>query len=194
MKKIILIILLGISLLNAKVCKLTQLDEIEFSFSGYKTIYKVPMNATFTSFEYKPAAKEGNTLKALLVGATLIVDKKSVKSSDGAMDETLSLFFFDKLKGDEISAEILDVKMRNSREGTLSVKIGMNGVEKIINMKYYIMRNSLSASGNINILDFDAKDLFSSFSKECFDKHLGKTWSDVTLFYKIKKVCKTNQK
>jgi hypothetical protein len=85
-----------------------------------------------------------------------------------------------------ITAKIVDIKADKRvrgkpKTGVMSVAVTMNGITKNVPMNYTFNKGDLSATGNIDILDFSANKALSSINKACFDLHEGKTWSDVAI-------------
>ncbi len=197
MKKIILAVIFLISLVNSDSfakdsCTIEQVGDVKVGFEGYKTDFKAGVSSQFKSVKYSVGSKKANNLKELLIGSSVVIDTKNIKSDSAAISENIIKFFFDILESDKIKAEIIDVNATNRRRGNLSVDITMNGVTKRVAMSYVFRENSIFGLGKIDIVDFNAGKALASLNKACFDVHLGKTWEDVGINFEIpvKKVCK----
>jgi polyisoprenoid-binding protein YceI len=198
MKKIILIMYFIVSLVNARDvekdenCVLVKTGSAEIGFEGYKTEFKAGISANFDKIEYKLGSKDAKNLSEFFLGSSVVIDKNSIQIEEEPIEKNLVEFFFNLLDGDKITANILEVKPLNSKRGKLSISISMNGVTKNVEMLYFLKRNMLYGLGRIELADFNASEALSSLNKACFDMHLGKTWSDVGINFKIpiEKVCK----
>lgn len=198
MKKIILIIYFFISLVNASDikkfnnCKFIKSGNMEVGFEGYKTNFKAGVTVQFNDIVYNPGSVNAKKLSEFLLGSNVIINIKSLRTSVNLIGENLVNFFFKLLNDDQISAKILNVKPINLNRGNLSVEITMNKITKNVDMSYAERENKIFALGSINLVDFNASEALASLNKACFDMHLGKTWSDVNINFKIpiEKICK----
>lgn len=215
MNKIVLIIFCLLSFVNAdnlkkEICKMEQVGEIEIVFEGYKTSFKVGVTGGFNKIEYKIDAKDAKNISELLKNYSVIIDKQSVFSTQEPITKNLLKYFFNILKNDKIEAKILDLKAKNHdkviaaakrkedkisfdyKKGSIVLEVKMNNVVKNVDMTYYIKNDTLHSVGKLNLLDFNAADALTSLNKACFDKHLGKTWSDISIKFIVKtqKICK----
>ncbi len=172
-------------------CILSQDGSVSVSFKAYKTPAKVGVGGVFDSVDYKAIAPEGNNFREILVGSTVVIDTTSVNSKNEGRDKTLVKSFFKQMNDSVIKAKIVDIKsdkrMRGKpKTGVMSVAITMNGVTKNVPMSYIFDNGDLSATGNIDILDFSASKALNAINKACYDLHDGKTWSDVEIGFKTK--------
>ncbi|WP_373003848.1 YceI family protein [Sulfurimonas sp.] len=167
-------------------CILSQDGKVNVSWKAYKTPAKVGVGGIFDSVKYTAVAPKGNNFREILVGSSVVIDTASVNSKNSGRDVKLVQFFFEQMSSKNITAKIVDIKS-NKRErgkpktGVMSVAVTMNGVTKNVPMEYIFNKGDLSATGNIDLLDFSASKALSSINKACFDLHEGKTWSDVTI-------------
>nr|WP_321268577.1 YceI family protein [uncultured Sulfurimonas sp.] len=172
-------------------CILSQDGSVSVSFKAYKTPAKVGVGGVFDSVKYTAIAPEGNNFREILVGSSVIIDTLSVNTKHESRDATLVKFFFKQMKDSKIEAKIVDIKsdkrMRGKpKTGVMSVAVTMNGITKNVPMSYIFDNGDLSASGNIDILDFSANKALSSINKACYDLHDGKTWNDVAIGFQTK--------
>ncbi|WP_415395971.1 YceI family protein [Sulfurimonas sp. CS5] len=167
-------------------CILSQDGAVSVSWKAYKTPAKAGVGGIFNSVKYTAVAPKGNNFREILVGSSVVIDTKSVNSKNSGRDEKLVKFFFEQMSSKNITAKIVDIKS-NKRErgkpktGVMSVGVTMNGVTKNVPMSYVFNKGDLSATGNIDILDFSASKALSAINKACYDLHEGKTWSDVEI-------------
>lgn len=172
-------------------CELAQVGAVEVSWTGYKTEKKVGVGGVFDSVVYTPVAKSGENFRSILVGSSVVIDTSSVNSKNEGRDEKLAKFFFGMMSDKNINAKIVDIKADKRvkdapRTGVVDVEIEMNGVKKVVPMKYSFSDDVFEAKGVIDILDFSAGDALSSINKACFDLHEGKTWSEAGIAFKTK--------
>lgn len=167
-------------------CILSQDGQVNVSWKAYKTPEKVGVGGIFDSVKYTAVAPKGNNFREILVGSSVMIDTASVNSKNSDRDVKLVKFFFDQMSSRNIKAEIVDIKSNKRikgqpKTGVMSVAVTMNGITKNVAMPYIFNEGDLSASGNIDLLDFSASKALSSINEACFDLHKGKTWSDVTI-------------
>jgi hypothetical protein len=170
-------------------CILSQDGDVSVSWKAYKTPAKAGVGGMFDSVKYTAVAPKGNNFREILVGSSVVIDTSSVNSKNSGRDVKLVKFFFEKMSTKNITAKIVDIKsdkrMRGKpKTGVMSVAVTMNGVTKNVPMKYSFNKGDLSATGNIDLIDFSASKALSSINEACFDLHQGKTWSDVTIGFK----------
>ncbi len=202
MYKIILSALLTSTLLMATEaapamhCTFTQEGAVTVDWKAYKTPAKVGVGGIFDTVRYTAPEKEESDFKALLTGATVTIDEKSVNSKNKGRDAKLVSFFFDQMKGDTIEAKIIDIVVASEKKGipatgTIQTEIMMNGITKKVPLRFSYSDGILTASGVIDLFDFSASKALKSINKACFDKHLGKTWNDVDIGFTthIKALC-----
>jgi len=167
-------------------CILSQDGSVSVSWKAYKTPAKLGVGGIFDNVKYTAVAPKGNNFREILVGSSVVIDTSSVNSKNSGRDDKLVKFFFEQMSSKNITAKIVDIKS-NKRErgkpktGVMSVAVTMNGVTKNVPMNYIFNKGDLSASGNIDILDFSASKALSAINKACYDLHEGKTWSDVSI-------------
>ena len=172
-------------------CTLTQDGEVEVDFTAYKTAAKIGVGGTFDKVTYNSKAKSGKNFREIFVGSMVDIETASVNSKNKVRDNKLVKFFFEKMVGKNIRAKILDYKPNKRfkgkpKTGVFIVEITMNNITKIVPMNYIFNKGDMSASGVIDIFDFNANTALSSINKACFDLHKGKTWNDVSIGFRTK--------
>lgn len=182
-------------------CTLAQEGSVTVSWKAYKTPLKVGVGGIFDKVAYTPAAKEGKNFKEILVGSTVTIEEASVNSKNKGRDTKLVQFFFNNMKGAEISAKIVGIKADprvkgKPKTGIFTTEITMNGITKTVPMHYIFDQGTLKADGVIDLFDFQASPALAALNKACFEKHQGKTWNDVTISFSthIKAVCEPVKK
>ncbi len=188
MKKVI-ILLATASILMANSCKIDKSSALLVKFKAFKTPLKLGVGGKFDEVEYI-GKREAKTISDLLVGATVDIKTYSVNSNNKARDAKLVGSFFKAMSYKDIKAEIKSIDAKED-VGIISIEIVMNGIKKIIPLKYTIKENILKAEGVIDLFDFGAQKALRSINKACFKLHKGKTWSDVEIGFEMKIVCST---
>ncbi len=191
MRKIILAMIVGFSILNAANikhtgCDLSPVGEFGVSFEAYKTPSKVGVSGSFDKVNFRSVKKTGKNFREIFVGSTVNIETSSVNSKHKERDMKIATFFFNKMSSKNIAAKIIaitsDKRVRGKpRTGTLLVDVTMNGVAKKVPMTYSYMDGFFEATGVVDILDFSGSSALSSINRACYDLHKGKTWSDVTI-------------
>ncbi len=171
-------------------CILSQQGQVVVSWKAYKTPSKIGVGGVFDKVKYHAIKPEGKNFKEILVGSSVDINTSSVNSKNEGRDAKLVNSFF-KLLGDEkITAKIVDITSnkrvaKEPRTGTVTVEVTMNGITKKVPMKYSYDKEIMKSEGVIDILDFSGSNALTSLNKACFDKHQGKTWSDVTVGFEL---------
>ncbi len=177
-------------------CELSQVGDFNVGWTAFKTSEKLAVNGVFKDVSYSAIAKSGINFRKIFVGSTIIINGASVSSRHGIRDLVLVKSFFNKMRPKIIRGKIVDMKS-NKRErgkprtGTFFVDITMNGVRKNIAMNYTYDAGKLDAKASIDLIDFSAGDALESINKACYERHKGKTWSDVEISFStgIKALC-----
>ena len=194
MKKIVLGMFIIIALVSSSVasqksgCVLAQKGKVTVAWKAYKTPLKKGVSGVFNSVKYLGVSKEGKNFREILVGSSVSIDTSSVNSKNEGRDAKLIKFFFKKMANQVIEAKIIDIKADKKlkgkpRTGLITLNITMNGITKVVPMKYNFSKGVFSANGVIDILDFSALNALSSINKACYELHDGKTWSDVNIAF-----------
>ena len=182
---------------------MTQSNDLNISWKAYKTLAKIGVKGDFTEFENIPNAKEGKNFRELLVGSKVIINKSKIDTKNSDRDKTIVDTFFNLLNENTILGQIIDIKADKKKNGkrpyrgSLDINITMNQKTLTIPMRYSYKNENFSATGVIDILDFDGSSALKSINTSCYDLHKGKTWSDVTIDFatNIKaSLCSTNIK
>jgi hypothetical protein len=195
MKKLLLMIIL-MSSIHAELvapktgCILAQEGAVTVHWKAYKTPAKLGVGGIFDDVTYRPAKKEGKNFKEILVGAVVQIDTNSVNSKNEGRDAKLVYSFFKMMNGESLTAKIIDMTSnkrvsKKPRTGTITLEVTMNSVTKQVPLIYSYNKGVMKAKGVIDIFDFSASTALSSLNKACFDKHQGKTWSDVDVGFEM---------
>ncbi len=147
-------------------------------WTAFKTPAKAGVKGNFDSVKFIPSSKMAKNVKDFLVGAKIEIATASVNTKNKGRDATLVEFFFNKLAGSKITGKVTSV---DTKKSIIIVDLNMNGITRATPLKYSLDHGKLSATGHIDILDFQANSALASISKQCFDLHQGKTWNDVDI-------------
>lgn len=196
MKKLLLILVMLTTLIHAELtrpksgCILSQQGDVKVSWKAYKTPAKIGVGGVFDDVTYTAVKKEGKNFKEILVGSSVVIKTASVNSKNESRDAKLVNAFFGLLSGETIRAKIVDMTSnkrvkREPRTGTITLEVTMNGVTKKVPMTYSYDKGLMKSEGFIDIFDFAGSKALASLNKACFDKHQGKTWSDVAVGFEM---------
>lgn len=197
MIKVLLVLFSVYTLASASgSCDLSLDGDVDVTWKAYKTPAKVGVSGHFKSTEYKTVVPAAKNFRDLFVGSKMVVDVGSVDSKNPGRDAKLLKYFFNVMAGPDIQAKVVDIKAQKVEKGapkvgTITIAVTMNGVTKDVPMGYLYADGKLSATGNLDIFDFQGQQALASINKACFDLHQGKTWSDVSIGFSmdINKVC-----
>ena len=200
MNKILFSLITLASLAYSEGCVLTQSSDMKVTWKAYKTLAKLGVAGEFTEVNYMATAKEGKNFKSLLVGSKVSIDISKISTNNAGRDKTLVENFFGKLKGKKIEGTIISIHADKREKGkpyrgVLDVNMTMNEKTLQIPMNYTFEEEHFTATGTIDLFDFNANNALSSINKSCFALHKGKTWNDVTIGFSttIKaSLCDTN--
>ena len=158
--------------------------KLEVVATGYKTVKKIGVGATFTDVKFMYKANKNFTtflksmnvdINALSVSVLSDVDQQ-LKNYNVAM-------IFKKengAKSSKITAKIVDVK-GNDKKGTLDISITMNKETKVVSFPYTVKDGKLMAEASINVLDFMLHDSFNEFAKALIVLHENRSCTKVGL-------------
>jgi len=156
----------------------------QVEWTAFKTTAKVGVKGQFTKFTVTaPAAP---SVSQLLQGLQFTIDTTSVSTGDTNRDGIIVAFFFQQMVGPaEIKGGI--EKVSGQDKGEAQVRVFMNSESELVPMAYQVNpKNQLTATGQLDIMNFGAGQAMSALSQACFEKHKGpdavsKTWSEVQL-------------
>lgn len=181
MKKIASILIAAATLVSAD-CTYMKQGDVGVNWTAFKTPMKKGVNGTFRSVVYK-GAKQGASLTQLLKGASVMIQTNNVDSGNSGRDAKLVQFFFNQMDGQMLEARILDI---DEMEKIVLVEVLMNGKGLNVPMAYTYENALFSATGVIDLGDFNALDALTSINRACYDLHAGKTWQDVNIAFSVK--------
>ena len=149
-------------------------------WTGYKYSEKAPVKGQLKILQIKVDGQP-QTLEQLLPLTRFEVDSLSVDSGNVARDQNLREYFFKLMKTPKILGKILSYS-----KGEAQVELVLNGVVQKVPFKITQNKQSLSASAEIDVLDFAMGPSLKKINEICFDLHKGKdgvskTWSHVSL-------------
>jgi len=189
MKKIIVFIavcILGTSAL-ATDC---ELESFSVNWTAFKTPTKIGVSGTFEKPNLESRKSKDDCFLSTLPTSTVHIDTSSVKTDNEQRDATIvKAFFKTMVEGEYIDAIIKRIDMERKE---LSVEITMNDTTQTIFMPFRSEGKVFSAKGKIDILNFSASESLNALNEACFDKHKGKTWSEVEISFVMvmKTICR----
>ncbi len=171
-------------------CSFSKQNIVTVGWKAYKTPSKLGVSGVFDDVNYE-GVKKGKSLKELLEGSSVIIKTHSVNSKNEGRDLKLVNSFFKIMSDDVITAKVTDITSKGDKN-IVNVAVSMNGITKRVPMNYTYNKGIFTASGVIDLFDFQASQALKSINKACFDLHRGKTWNDVTISFKMNINCDNN--
>lgn len=179
MKKTLLLTIFAFSLVSG--LNAYELNgELGVKWTGFKTEKKVAVSGTFN--DIKLDIKSSDKLTDFLTSATAKIASASLESKNPGRNLSITSTLFSLASAKTISGTITKV---DENEKTLTLDVTMNEVTKAIPMTYEIIEGNIIAKGTIEILDFNMKDSFLAFAKECAALHENKSYTDVNIEFTI---------
>lgn len=191
MKRILIAMFVVVVMANASgSCDLSVDGDVDVTWKAYKTPAKIGVGGHFKSTDYKSTVPVAKNFRDLFIGSKVVIDVDSVDSNNPGRDDKLLKFFFNVMAGPDIKAEIVDIKAQKVERGqpkigVITIAVTMNGITKKVPMNYRYVDKKLSASGTIDLFDFQGQTALASINKACFDLHQGKTWNDVAIGFSV---------
>lgn len=159
-------------------------EGVQVEWKAFKFTSKDGVSGTFRDVKLS-GAQTASTLTELARGLRIEIDGASIESGDPARNATVSEFFFQKFQPTaKITGEAVEVTGGDS-QGTVKIKITMNGVERTIPFSYTIAEGGkVEAKAAFDMMDFALETPYETIHQACEEKHTGpdgisKTWTDV---------------
>lgn len=176
MKRLMMIALGGLmmSASYADDCVKVLAKDTKVTWMAFKTPAKVGVKGSFPKVQFENKA-EGKTLADAISGTAFKIDTNSISTGDTGRDATIVNSFFSKgnLK--------ISGKVKSFARKKLVMNLTMNGVTKEVPLAYEVKKDTVTAKGFIDILDFNGNKALAALHKACGALHEGKTWSDVEI-------------
>ena len=189
MKNMIVLVVsfvLGTSLMAADC----EIDSFSVNWTAFKSPTKIGVSGTFEKPNLETRQTKDLCLFSFLPTTTVHIDTSSVKTDNEKRDATIvEEFFKNMVDGQYIDAIIKRVDLETKE---ISVEITMNDITQTIYMPFVQDKRTFTAKGKIDIMNFSASDALSALNEACFEKHKGKTWSEVEISFMMvmKNTCK----
>lgn len=185
MKKFIVILFLLVSSLYAKSCTYEFSDGLEVQWTAFKTPLKVGVKGNFDEVGLK--SQKAQSIKQLLLNSEVTIQTRSANTKNSSRDATLNEFFF-KPFAQSFHAKVVEVEQ--SRK-IAKIELTVGKITKTIPLRYQFKEDVLSATGIMDVLDFDGTTALQTIHMTCYDLHEGKTWNDVKIGFvaKVSKRC-----
>lgn len=153
--------------------------DLTIRWEAYKTPQKAGVWFSFQNFSIK-GTKKAKSLKELLVSQNISInasEAKNIASGDAGRDANIANFFF------KTFAPKTPIKgtVKEVTENKINLEIEMNGMKRVVPLSYTLDKNTLTAKGYLDVLDFKLQGALDSLNKVCGGLHEGKTWTDVQL-------------
>lgn len=160
-----------------------EYKNIVVEWTGYKYTEKAAVKGQLKTIKASIKGRP-RTLEQLLLATSFEVDSLSVDSGDAARDSNLREHFFKLMKSPKITGKILSYK-----DNVAQVELMLNGVSQQVPFTVTKEGAMISATGEIDILNFSMQPSLKKINEICFELHKGKdgvskTWNQVNLLIK----------
>lgn len=168
---------------SAKDCLKVDKDQINLSWTAYKTPLKAGVNGALKDIQFS-SKLQGSSIEEIVGKAKfkVLTHNKSVFTKNPARDAKISKFFFSTMKNEGT----LEASVKSFNKKKLVLSLTMNGVTKDVPLSPEVKGMNFKAKGHIDVLDFLLSDSLKAINKACFALHEGKTWSDVAISIEAK--------
>ena len=206
MKKIFIVAILSVFVLNLASCKkekevtvnksetvkkyIIDSKTVVVHWTGYKTTDKVPVKGTFKKVEITNVIPAENPVE-VVNNVKFSIPVNSIFSNDSIRDFKLTNFLFGKMKStSHINGE---VSLKDNGKGEAS--INMNGFTKNVPVSYEVHGDDIKINAKIELNNWQAQVAVAALNEVCSEKHKaadGKsvTWSEVDVMVELKTIKK----
>ncbi|NCN10829.1 MAG: YceI family protein [Leptospira sp.] len=181
---------------DSENCKYTyDPDQTKLEWTAYKFTEKTGVKGTFDKILVK-GATTSNSIQNSLANAKFSISPSDINSSVPDRDAKIKEFFFGYPKNKNlISGSLSDINGKD--KGSANLILNLNGTTNKVPLKYKIDKDTIIATGELNILDFGLSSGLAKLNEVCLDLHKGsdgksKLWPTVSLKIesKFKSSCK----
>lgn len=150
--------------------------------TGYKMTRKIAVHGEFKDFDFRSTSSD--KLENFLLSMNAKINAMSLNTKMTMRDNAITQTLFRLSSSQTLEGKIISVR-GDDKSGTLSLDTTMNGVQKIIKMKYVVEGDTIKMSGKTDVLDYNMRSQFEAFKKRCRGFHGGKSWSEIRLDIEI---------
>jgi len=204
MKRVLIVALLSVFVLNLSSCKKEKEGNVEKSkvvnkyvidskttvvhWTAYKTTDKVPVKGIFKQVEISNVTSASNPVE-VIKNVKFIIPVNSIFSNDSIRDFKLTTFLFGKMT--KTSHIIGKASLQDNGKGEASIT--MNGFTKKVSLIYEVHGNDMKIMAKIDLNNWKAQAAVAALNEVCSEKHKaadGKsvTWSEVDIMVELKTV------
>ena len=202
MKKIVIVSILSIFMINLISCKKEKevtskkketIEKYVIDFkttvvhwTGYKTSGKVPVKGIFKQVEITNVTPAGNPVE-VVKNVKFSIPVSSIFSNDSIRDYKLTTFLFGKMK----STSHINGEISLSDNGKGEASITMNGFTKNVPVRYEVHGDDIKINAKIELDNWQAQAALTALNGVCSEKHKGAdgksvTWSEVDVMVELK--------
>lgn len=204
MKKVIIVAILSMFVLNLTSCKKNKEEVVKKNetvkkyiidsktaivhWTGFKTTDRVPVKGIFNQVEITNVTPADNPVE-VIKNVKFSIPVNSIFSNDSIRDFKLTNFLFGKMKStSHINGE---VSLNDNGKGEAS--IAMNGFNKNVPVSYEVHGDDIKINAKIDLNNWQAQVAVAALNEVCSEKHKaadGKsvTWSEVDIMVELKTV------
>lgn len=157
-------------------------ENTKLTWTAYKFTEKVGVSGTFNTYTIGQT-KDAEDLVSVFQDAEFEIFTESINSNDEGRDFKIKQYFFGSLA----SSEVLKGKLVSlNDDGTASILLRMNEVEKEVDAQYTIENNNITLSAVLDVENFSAAKGISALNEVCLELHKGsdgisKLWPEVKI-------------
>lgn len=157
-------------------------ENTKLTWTAYKFTEKVGVSGTFNSYTIGQT-NEAEDLASVFSNAEFEIFTESINSNDEGRDYKIKQYFFGSLA----SSEVLKGKLISlNDDGTASILLRMNEVEKEVDAQYTIEENTITLSAVLDVENFNAASGIKALNQVCDELHKGsdgisKLWPEVKI-------------
>jgi len=202
MKKIVIVSILSIFMMNLVSCKkekevtsekketiekyVIDSETTVVHWTAYKTSDKVPVKGIFKQVEITNVTPAGNPVE-VVKNVKFSIPVSSIFSNDSIRDFKLSTFLFGKMK----STSHIKGEISLSDNGKGEASITMNGFTKDVPLSYEVHGDDIKINAKIDLNNWQAQAALTALNGVCSEKHKGAdgksiTWSEVDIMVELK--------
>jgi hypothetical protein len=163
--------------LQAKQC--FNQTGIDVQWTSYKTLAKIGVSGHFNDVKLMIKNKNASNIKSFLNNARVSIKLSSIDANNENKTKSIKKYFVSNL-----SSKMIDAKIVSVEDKDLRVKIDLNGVSKIIPMKYTMAKGIIVADGVIDGEDFKLQNALKVLNTNVIP-HANKGWYDIPIKFNM---------
>lgn len=162
--------------LVAKEC--VNIEKLNVGWTSFKTLEKIGVSGNFRDIKIL-SGKNSSDIKELLVNTKVKLQMEKLDAGEDIKNNAIKKFFVNNLASKDVDAKVVGLS-----GDTLSLEITLNGITKVIPMKYEMSKNEVKSKGVIDALDFGLGSALRVLNTSVAG-HLNKGWYDIPISFDL---------